>query len=307
VLAVIGSGLPSALRAFLLTLAVVDDLLAIIIIAVFYTDELRIEYLAGALVPILVFAVLVQRRITSWYLLVPLAVIAWLFVHESGVHATIAGVLLALTIPARTRVDTAEFLFRGRELLDEFDRAGEEGKSILTNHGQQAALAEMETLAEGVQTPLQRLEHSLHPWVAFGIVPLFALANAGVTLSGGIGTALTQSVTLGVIAGLVLGKQIGVTLGAWLAVRLGIADLPESTRWSHIYGAGWLAGIGFTMSLFIGSLAFGEGQLLDDAKIGILTASLASGLVGWLLLRFLTPDTQPGPQATLHQGEPKEA
>ena len=141
---------------------------------------------------------------------------------------------------------------------------------------------------------MQRLEHALHPWVAFGIVPLFALANAGVALGGGLGAALREPVTLGVIAGLLVGKQLGVTGGAWLAVRAGLADLPEGVGWRHLYGAGWLAGIGFTMSLFVGSLAFGEGPRLEAAKIGILAASLVAGLVGWGLLRTnsapATPD-----------------
>ena len=307
VLALLGTRAPTGLKIFLTALAIVDDLGAVLVIALFYTAQISWVALAtgaGFLV-LLILANQLQVRHPIAYALLGLGL--WVAFLQSGVHATIAGVLLALTIPARTRVDTGEFFTRAHAILHDFDRAGEEGKHILTNHGQQAALAEMETLAEGVQTPLQRLEHSLHPWVAFGIVPLFALANAGVTLSGSIGAALTQSVTLGVIAGLVLGKQIGVTFGAWLAVRLGFADLPESTRWHHIYGAGWLAGIGFTMSLFIGSLAFGEGQLLNDAKIGILTASLASGLVGWLLLRFLAPDTRPSPRATLRQGELGEA
>ncbi len=186
---------------------------------------------------------------------------------------------------ARTRVDTGEFARRAHALLHDFDRAGDEAPNILTNADQQTALAELEDLAEGVQTPLQRLEHALHPWVAFAIVPLFALANAGVALGGGLGAALTEPVTLGVVAGLLLGKQLGVTGGAWLAVRAGLADLPEGVGWRQLYGAGCLAGIGFTMSLFVGALAFGAGPLLDAAKVGILAASLVAGLLGWLVIR----------------------
>lgn len=293
VLALLGTRAPTGLKIFLTALAIVDDLGAVLVIALFYTAAISWTALAigaGFLV-LLVAANLLHVRHPIVYALFGFGL--WVAFLQSGVHATIAGVLLALTIPARTRVDTGEFFARAHDLLHDFDRAGDEAPNILTNHGQQAALAELEVLAEGVQTPLQRLEHSLHPWVAFGIVPLFALANAGVTLGGNVAATLTQSVTLGVLAGLILGKQIGVTLGAWLAVRLGLADLPDATRWRHIYGAGWLAGIGFTMSLFIGSLAFGEGPLLTDAKVGILSASLIAGLVGWLILRFLAPTETP--------------
>jgi NhaA family Na+:H+ antiporter len=289
VLALLGRRAPTGLKIFLTALAIVDDLGAVLVIALFYTAQVSWVALAAAagFLAALVAANLAHARHPIVYALLGLGL--WVAFLQSGVHATIAGVLLAMTIPARTRVDTGEFFRRAHAALHDFDRAGEEGRNILTNAGQQSALAQLETLAEEVQTPLQRLEHALHPWVAFGIVPLFALANAGVPLGGGLGAALTGPVTLGVIAGLIIGKQVGVTLGAWLAVRLGLADLPDGVGWRHLYGAGWLAGIGFTMSLFVGSLAFGEGALLDAAKVGILAASLVSGLVGWALLRFTAP------------------
>ena len=149
----------------------------------------------------------------------------------------------------------------------------------------------MEDAVEAAGAPLQRMEHVLHPWVAFAIVPLFALANAGVRIEGEVGAALGNRVTLGVILGLVLGKQLGVTLGAWLAVRAGITDLPQGVGWRHIYGAGWLAGIGFTMALFVADLAFvgDDGELLTAAKVGILVASLIAGVGGWLILRRASP------------------
>jgi NhaA family Na+:H+ antiporter len=136
-----------------------------------------------------------------------------------------------------------------------------------------------------LEPPLQEMEHALHPWVVFLIMPFFALVNAGVTLDGGLAKTLTSPVTLGIVAGLVLGKQLGVMLLAWLAVRTGVSELPEGVTWRHIYGAGWLAGIGFTMSLFISDLAFASGSLLDTAKLSILTASLIAGVVGWSILR----------------------
>jgi len=286
VLALLGSRAPASLKIFLTALAIVDDLGAVMVIALFYTAEVSWGWLGvGAA---FLFALVVANRLhvrhPISYALLGLGL--WVAFLESGVHATIAGVLLALTIPARTRMDSDGFLRRGREILDEFDRAGEEGPHILTNGGQQAAVGELEAACERVQSPMQRLEHALHPWVAFGIVPLFALANAGVALGGGIGDALTQPVTLGIVAGLVVGKQVGVVLFAWGVVRLGLADLPGDVSWRHVYGAGLLAGIGFTMSLFIGSLAFGEGELLDAAKLGILAASLLAGAAGWLVLRL---------------------
>ncbi|MDQ3855660.1 MAG: Na+/H+ antiporter NhaA [Chloroflexota bacterium] len=285
VMALLGSRIPTSLRIFLTGLAIADDMGAVLVIALFYTSEIHWGALgvAGGFLVLLVVANRLHVRHAIAYALLGLGL--WVAFLESGVHATIAGVLLAMTIPARTRIDTASFLRRGREILEEFDRAGEEGSYILVNGAQQAAVGELEAACERVQSPMQRLEHSLHPWVAFGIVPLFALANAGVQLEGDLGRTLAQPVTLGIVLGLVVGKQVGVTLVVWLAVRFGLTDLPEGASWHHINGVGWLAGIGFTMSLFVSSLAFGEGELLGAAKTGILLASLLAGVGGWLILR----------------------
>jgi NhaA family Na+:H+ antiporter len=154
----------------------------------------------------------------------------------------------------------------------------------MANEEQQAAIHALEEACEKVQPPLHRIEHALHPWVTFFIMPVFALANAGVALSGNFGETLVQPITLGVILGLLLGKPIGITLAAWFAVRTGVASLPTGVTWSHIHGAGWLGGIGFTMSLFIASLAFADESLLTMAKLGILTASLFAALIGSFLL-----------------------
>ena len=210
----------------------------------------------------------------------------WLAFLLSGVHATVAGVLLALTVPASSFIDPEDFVRRGRYVLDRFERAGDEGDNVLANEGRQAALHALNRAAYDLEPPLHELENFLHPWVAFAIVPLFALANAGVSLGGGISAALASPVALGVAAGLVFGKQLGVTLFAWLAVKAGISELPSGVGWLHVYGAAWLAGIGFTMSLFVSDLAFDEGPLMDAAKVGILSASLVAGLVGWTILRL---------------------
>ena len=154
-----------------------------------------------------------------------------------------------------------------------------------TNEERQAALHALNYATYKLEPPLHELEHALHPWVVFAIMPLFALANAGVALGGGIAEALTSPLTLGIVAGLVAGKQLGITLFAWLAVKSGVSELPTGITWRHVYGAGWLAGIGFTMSLFISDLAFPDSPLVDAAKLGILAASLIAGVVGWAILR----------------------
>ena len=288
VLALLGSRIPTGLKVFLTALAIVDDLIAVLVIAFAYTETVAWDYLLAGL------AILVLAFVLNWlHVIRPMAyailgVVMWLAFVKSGVHATIAGVLLALAIPARTRIDTAEFLDRGRALLADFESAAAPGTHILTNKDHQSALYEMETTAELVQSPMQRLEHVLHPWVAFLIVPLFALANAGIELGKGLGDALTSPIGLGVIVGLVVGKQIGVTLTALLVTRLGLASLPEGVTMRQIYAVSWLAGIGFTMSLFVAELAFVGAGDLTTIKTGILAASMIAGTVGYALLRIVT-------------------
>ena len=292
VLALLGPRIPLALKVFLAALAIVDDLGAVLVIAVFYTDAISWSALGVGFTVLaaLVLAARLQARSLLVYL--PLGVILWLAFLKSGVHATVAGVLLAMTIPARTRIDTHEFLERGRRILDYFDAAGREASGVMTNRGQQAAIQEMENACEAAQAPLQRIEHDLHYWVAFGIIPIFALANAGVDLSGDLGDAFGSSLALGVILGLVVGKPVGITLFAWLAVKFGMAALPEGTSWKAIRGVSMLGGIGFTMSLFIAGLAFpGAPELNETAKAGIFAASLLAGVTGYLMLRTLRPRT----------------
>jgi Na+:H+ antiporter, NhaA family len=188
-------------------------------------------------------------------------------------------------VPARSFVNPGEFLERGRYVLDRFERAGERGENVLCTEERQATLHALNRATYKLEPPLQKMEHGLHPWVVFAIMPLFALANAGVPLGGDLVETLTSPVSLGIAAGLVVGKQLGVTFFAWLAVRSGVSELPEGIAWRHIYGAGWLAGIGFTMSIFISDLACAGSGLLEAAKLGILAASLLAGVVGWTILR----------------------
>jgi NhaA family Na+:H+ antiporter len=294
VLAILGSRIPSSLRVFLSALAIADDLGAVLVIALFYTASVSWGALsaAGALLALSIGANAAGVR-TPWaYAIIGLAL--WVAVLSSGVHATVAGVLLALTIPSRTRIDEAAFLHGARAALRDFEAACNPALTLLSSRAHQSELRRLERLTEQAQSPLARLEHALHGVVTFGVMPLFALANAGVSLHGG-GNLLATPVALGVLLGLVLGKPIGITLASWLAVRVNVAALPSGVSWRMLHGAAWLGGIGFTMSLFIAGLAFGGREdLLTAAKLGILLASVLAGVVGWLLLRMAR---RPAPEA----------
>ncbi len=285
VLALLGERAPLGLKVFMTALAIVDDIVAVVVIAVFYTSDVSWSALVigAAFLAALVTANLAGVGKPLVYVLLGIGL--WFAFLQSGVHATIAGVLLAMTVPASSFIDTGEFLQRSRSLLDRFERAGERGDSVLCNEERQGTLHALNSANEEVEPPLQEMEHALHPWVVFGIMPLFALANAGVVVDEDFAATLLNPVSLGIVAGLLLGKQFGIALFAWLAVKSGISELPGGTTWRHVYGAGWLGGIGFTMSLFISDLAFTDGPLLDVAKLGILVASLIAGVVGWMILR----------------------
>ncbi len=284
VLALLGKRAPLSLKIFLTALAIVDDLGAVLVIALFYTAEIAWANLVIAAGIIVLLLIVNRLGVRSPLVYAILGIGLWLAFLKSGVHATIAGVLLAMTIPSKARIDGREFVTFSRSVLSDFEKNCQPEQAV-SSESQQAALQALENAVEHIQPPLQRLEHGLHPWVAFFIMPIFALANAGVSLGGGFAAAATHPVSLGIAAGLIFGKQIGITLFVWLATKLRIADLPTGVSWRHIYGASWLAGIGFTMSLFIAGLAFGESENLVIAKVGILMASLIAGAVGWLILR----------------------
>lgn len=283
VLALLGRRVPAALKVFLVALAIVDDIGAVLVIAIFYTSEISWISLAAGLFLLLILAGANRSHLRHPYIYAVLGIFLWLAFLKSGVHTTIAGVLLAMTIPARTRIGADGLLRQGRALLDAFEEAGDQGKSIMVHAERQDALQSLEEVCEHAETPLQRFERALHPWVTFLIMPLFALANAGVTLEGSAASAMSR-VSVGIVLGLVLGKQIGITFFAWAAVRFGMAALPPEIRWRQIYGVGWLGGIGFTMSLFVADLAFGETAQLPMAKMGILAASILAGAGGWIIL-----------------------
>jgi NhaA family Na+:H+ antiporter len=279
---------PKNLIIFLTALAIADDLGAVLVIALFYTADLDLHALgtaAGVLVVLWLFNRAGIRRALPYSIA---GIVLWLALHASGVHATLAGILLASMIPARPAYAPAEFERRIQELHEEFraDRRDADTPDDPLSNSRMACIAEaMERSAVAVQSPLHRIEHGLTPWVTFANIPVFALANAGIDLTAiDLSGALRSRVTLGVAFGLVLGKFVGVTLFCWLSVRFSIARLPYGVEWKHVAGAGWLAGIGFTMSLFITQLAFRSPQFVDEAKLGILLASAVSAAVGltWL-------------------------
>jgi NhaA family Na+:H+ antiporter len=285
VLSLLGTRVPLSLKIFLTAFAIIDDLGAVIIIAVFYTGDILWGNLGiGALfLGVLLGISALGIRHPLVYAVV--GTIVWLAFLQSGIHATVAGVLVAATIPIRVRVNSDGFLARSRDLLMVFERSGNQEEEEQTSSTQRAIIQELEETVQQMESPLQRFEHALQPWVAFAIMPLFALANAGVRIEGDFLDALTHPVTIGIILGLVIGKQVGVTLFAWAAVRFGLAALPYGVTWRQMYGVAILGGIGFTMSLFITSLAFVDGGLNAEAKIGILLGSAISGVIGYLVLR----------------------
>ena len=285
VLAVLGSRVPLGLKIFVTALAIADDLLAILVIAVFYAGDLSVPALGvGAGVLALLLAAN-RLRVRHHLAYAALGIALWVAILASGVHATIAGVLLAFCVPATTRIDGKQFVRRARQIVESFDQA-DHADDVRRSDERQSALSELEDATEAIQTPLQRLEHNLHPWVAYAIVPLFALANAGVPIGVTAVAAINSPVAYGVFFGLLVGKQLGILGVAWAVVRLGWAELPSQVTWRHMWGASWVAGIGFTMSLFIGELAFvDDGGLLDVTKVAILAASIVAAVGGWIVLR----------------------
>jgi NhaA family Na+:H+ antiporter len=273
---------PIGAKVLLTALAIVDDMGAVIVISLFYSNAIVWTALLGAAVTLLVLIGfnLIGIR-TLWpYLLV--GVVLWYFVHASGVHATIAGVALAFTIPARSRTNALQFSKQARSLLDRFDRTETGDFLVLTSKGQQEAVFALQRATESVTEPILRLEQALHNFSAFLVMPLFALANAGVKVDLSLQHV---EITFGILAGLLLGKPLGIMVAAFIAVKTGIARLPQAVNWMSLMGYGFLAGIGFTMSLFIAMLAFNDPALIDEAKRGIIAGSFLAGIAGAMMLR----------------------
>lgn len=251
ILAVVGSRVPVALKVFLLAIAIIDDLGAIVIIAVFYTSDLSTNALTLSMLGFALAVALNRMGVQRMAPYLIIGVFMWVFVLKSGVHATLAGVLIALTIPLKE--------------------------------------------SDGDKSLLHRVEHEMHPWVAFLILPVFAFANAGVSLAGLSLADLAQPLTLGIAVGLFLGKQVGVMLATWIGVRSGLARLPDGVSWRHVYGVACLTGVGFTMSLFIGTLAFTDGETMNAMRLGVMSGSILSGMLGYSVLRVAAPQPRLAP------------
>ncbi len=289
VLVLLASRVPKALITFLVALAIADDLGAVLVIALFYTQELALNWLmvSAALVIILMsFNYAGIRKAMPYFII---ALLLWYALLQSGVHATLAGVIGAFTVPARSKYDPNLFADLINEQIDRFIANRRQDDSLMMNEKLYAIVQNLEVSVQGVQTPLQRLEHIWHLPVAFIVIPIFAIFNAGIPLQlGTLSETFAHPVTLGVTLGLVFGKFIGITGACWIALRLGIGQLPSGTRFSQIAAVSVLAGIGFTMSIFIAELGFAnQPEYLLMAKTGVLTASLVAGLVGFTWLWWL--------------------
>jgi len=300
VLALLGARVPPAMTVFLAALAIADDLGAVLVISLFYGHAPDAMYLlkAGGVLGLLLCANLAGVAWKSVYAL--LGLVLWYFVFRSGIHATVAGVLLALTIPARSRIDPARFEEEARKRIDAFAVAtGEDDRPVLSNGGQQHELAALEAVVEDAQPPLSHFRHILHVPVNFWIMSLFALANAGVPFNSATDDGeLLGRVGLGVALGLIVGKPIGILAATWIATRLG-ASLPTGATWPTVAGVACLAGIGFTMSLFVSGLAFPASAMLGQAKFGIVFASLVAGALGAAVVWWATaPSRLRGPDGT---------
>ena len=293
ILSTLGKRIPFGIRLFLTAFAIADDLGAILVIAFFYTPTIHLSYLGAAAIICLGLFILNRLWVRTPIAYVILGIILWFMIAHAGLHATITGVIVAMFIPAKSKYNTDLFLKMVRERLEKIRCAGDNcGYTIMINRGHLEAVQSIHAACGKVETPLQKMEHTMEPWIAYFILPLFALANAGVVMGQlDIPVALLHPVTLGVALGLVLGKPIGITLFTWLATKLLRVELINNVTWPMIIGVGFLGGIGFTMSLFIAALSFTEPVFQEYAKIGIIIGSIAGGVLGYLTLRFASRKT----------------
>ncbi|MCU0348559.1 MAG: Na+/H+ antiporter NhaA [Saprospiraceae bacterium] len=285
VLYLLGDRVPVSAKIFLTALAIVDDIGAVLVIAFFYTSNINYEslFIGGIFLAVLVSANYLGVRNVLFYGLVGIGGL-WLAFLMSGVHATIAAVIAAFTIPANVVVDELGYYQKAKALLKKYRDMAPNNKPTVTDD-QLHVLSEIRLLSKSAQTPLQRLEHSLHPWVAFIVMPVFALANAGVVISDGIVQQASSPIALGVFLGLMAGKVIGITLAVRLLVRFKLAELPAGLNNMHLLGLAFLGAIGFTMSLFVAELAFDDPAAISQAKIGILLSSVVASIIGYFIIK----------------------
>lgn len=288
VLSLFGRRVPLSLKIFLTAFAVVDDIGGILVIAFGYTSHLDVAYLLGALGVLLLLAVANRMRVMSRTFYCWAGIVVWYLFLQSGVHATIAGVLVAFTIPSIPCLNVKKYIARIRENVAEFPHFDK--SSILLTPNQIDILKSIESASDRVISPLQFMEDRMHGMVNYLIMPLFAFANAGITLSGAEG-AVAGPVTYAIVIGLVLGKSVGIYLFTWLAVRSRVTALPQGMNWQNVAGVSLLGGIGFTVSLFIANLSFGETDevLLNQAKLGVLVGTVLAGVLGYVVLRYVLP------------------
>jgi NhaA family Na+:H+ antiporter len=280
----LGNRVPRPLLVFLTALAILDDIAGIVVIALFYGGGLHAQWLIWVLALVVLVWGAARLGVESWLVYAASGIGMWIALHHAGVHGTMAGVILGLLIPATSRR-------QARQVLSQVRRHAELTLEVREALDTSNLLYLLDEVREAVP-PLQRFEHALHPWVAFFIMPLFALANSGVSVAGMTAAKLTGPVFLGVALGLFVGKQLGIFAFTWVTVKLGGAEAPGGGPWSRVYGVAMVAGIGFTVALFIANLAFGaDPELLKEARLGVLLGSLASGISGMLVLRLLSPRT----------------
>jgi Na+:H+ antiporter, NhaA family len=289
VLALLGARVPLSLKVFLTALAIADDLGAVLVIAVFYTETIRLSALGAAAVLLALFVLLIRRRVRQPLVLLIPVVGVWTAILASGVHATVAGILVAMMIPMRAPLRPQRFAEIVRARLPGLEAAGVTRESVLLDEAQLDAVLEVYEAAASVRPPGLTLERLLHPLQAYVVLPLFALFNAGIAVDPGVLASVAQPIGLGIILGLLIGKPLGLLLFGWVAVRSGLASLPAELSWRMLFGVGWLAGIGFTMSFFVGGLAFKSGTAIDQAKVGILVGSLIAAVTGYCVLRVMLP------------------
>lgn len=287
ILKLLGKRVPLGLKVFLTAFAIVDDLGAVIVIALFYSESINWFLMGIALVLLAILFFLSYRRIYAKGFILIVGIVIWVLFLKAGIHPTIAGVLLAFTIPIRQRVGMNVYVEKLCDIVEDIKESNAPDAPLLSKE-QIENIDDLEDWTEKVQSPLQHLEHKLHNWVAFFIMPLFALSNAGVAFMGN--GNLDRMLGITIVIGLVVGKLVGVTLFSWIGIRLGAAELPEEVNFKQIIGIALLAGVGFTMSIFVANLAFSENAfLLDSAKVGILIGSLIAGVLGYTVLRFSGP------------------
>jgi len=290
VVSLLGTRVPIGGKLFLLALAIADDIGAITVIAVFYTETLALGYLAAALGGLGLMYLAQRVHVRSLVFYVPLGIAVWFLLFESGVHATLAGVAIALVTPATAMYEDSQYHDRATRLLAryDFDAVAPQAAERIDFDALALSAVARESVA-----PLDRVEDALHPWSSFVIVPIFALANAGVRFAGvDLVAAITHPIALGVAVGLLAGKIVGITAFTWLAVRLGLGTLPRGISWRHVIGLAAVAGIGFTVSLFVAGLAFDTIELADRAKTGIFAGSAVAGIIGFIVLRSVKPDAR---------------